>query len=222
MKNQIENLVRNQNLDEYVDEAFSVMDSQYSLEVGTERDLEREQPTIRVIEGGPTLAGDSNRVRKNYGRYTLTSKEVFFNLPTTKRAKVRQVPIIWTDDDKEGVICPHDDALVIKVTLAGKEFQRILRDTGRSVDILFKSTLDEMGIADLMLERTNTSLKGFGEGRLTPLKIIELPITLGSKPFEKTMMLDFVVVKERNSYQIILGRPFIRVSQCVIASIIWR
>ena len=41
---------------------------------GTERNLEREQPTILVIAGGPTLAGDSNKARNNYGRYVLTSK----------------------------------------------------------------------------------------------------------------------------------------------------
>ena len=48
--------------------------------------------------------------------------------------------------------------------------------------------------------------------------IIELPITIGSKPFKKTLMLDFVVVEEKSAYQIILGRPFMRVSQCVIST----
>lgn len=70
----MEDLVRNRYFDEYVDGAFPVMDSQYTLGVETERDLEREQPTIRVIAGGPTLAGDSNRVRKDYEKYALTSK----------------------------------------------------------------------------------------------------------------------------------------------------
>ena len=51
--------------------------------------MEREQPVIRVIAEGPTLAGDSNMARKNYGRYAMTSKEVLFNLPTAKRVKVR-------------------------------------------------------------------------------------------------------------------------------------
>ena len=178
--------------------------------------MEREQPIIRVITGGPTLAGDSNRARKNYGRYALTSKEVLFNLQVAKKAKARQVFIMWTGDDDEGILYPHKDALVIKVTVAGKEFQQILIDTSSSVDILFKSTLDEMGIVDLKLERTNTSLKGFGGGRLTPMEIIELPITIGSKPFEKKVMLNFVVVEEKKPHQIILGRPFIMVSQCVI------
>ena len=92
--------MRNQYLDEYVDGVSPIIESQYTLDDGVERSLEREQPTIRVIAGGPTLAGDSNRARKHYGRYALTSKEVLFNLPTAKRAKVRQVPIMWTDDDE--------------------------------------------------------------------------------------------------------------------------
>ena len=148
----------------------------------------------------------------------MTSKNLFFNLPTAKRAKVRQVPIMWTDDDEEDVLYPREDALVIKATVAGKEFQRILVGTCSSVDILFKSTLDEMGIANLKLEWTNTSLKGFGGGRLTLMGIVELPITVGSKSFEKTVMLDFVVVEEKSPYQIIFGRPFMRVSQCVIST----
>ena len=131
---------------------------------------------------------------------------------------MRQVPIMWTDDDKEGILYPHEDALVIKARVAGTKLWRILVDTGSSVDILFKSALDDMGISDLKLEWTNTSLKGFGGGQLTPMGIIELPITVGTKPFERTMMLDFVVVEERSPYQMILGRSFMRINQCVIST----
>ena len=66
MKNQVEDLVRNLYLDEYVEGVFPVMDSQYTLEVGVGRDLECEQPTTRVIVGGPTLVCDLNRAKKNY------------------------------------------------------------------------------------------------------------------------------------------------------------
>ena len=143
---------------------------------------------------------------------------MFFNLPTAKRAKVRQVLIMWTNDDEESVLYPHEDALVIKAMVAGKEFQRILVDTDSSIDILFKSTLDEMGIADLKLEQTNISFKGFRGGRLTPIGVVELRVIVGSRPFEKTVILDFVVVEERSPYQIILWRPFMIVSQCVIST----
>ncbi|KAH9714403.1 hypothetical protein KPL71_020650 [Citrus sinensis] len=218
LKIQVEDLVRNRYLDEYVDGMSPVVESQYTRDGGVERDLEREQPTIRVIAGGPTLAGDSNRARKNYGRYAMTGKEVLLNLPAAKKARVRQVPIMWMEDDEEGILYPHEDELVIKALVASTELRRILVDTGSSIDILFKSALDDMGISDLKLERTNTSLKGFGGGRLTPMGVIELLITVGTKPFERTMMLDFVVVEERSPYQMILGRPFMRISQCVMST----
>ena len=144
--------MRNQYLDEYVDGVSRIIESQYTLDDGVERSLECEQPTIQVIAGGPTLAGDSNRARKNYGRYALTKKEVLFNLPTVNRAKVRQVLIMWRYNDEEGVLFPHENALVITAMMRGKEFRRILVDTGSSVDILFKSALDDMGIADLKLK----------------------------------------------------------------------
>lgn len=67
---------------------------------------------------------------------------------------------MWTDEDEERVLYPYEDALVIKATVASKKFDRILVDIGSSVEVLFKSTLDEIGIADLRMEHTNTSLKG--------------------------------------------------------------
>ena len=57
--------------------------------------------------------------------------------------------IMWTYEDEEGILYPHEDALVIKVTAASKKFDRILVDIGSSVDVLLKSTLEEMGITDL-------------------------------------------------------------------------
>ena len=184
----------------------------------SDRNLSHEQPVVRVIVGGPTLAGDCNRSRENYARYAMASREVFFNTPAAKRARIRQVPIMWTDEDEEGILYPHKDALVIKVTAASKKFDQVLVDTGSSVDVLFKSTLEEMGIADLRLEHTNTSLKRFGGGKLVPLGMVELPITIGSSPTEKTMILDFVVVDEEGPYQMILGRPFLRISKAVLSN----
>ena len=119
---------------------------------------------------------------------------------------------------EEMILYPHEDALVIKVTVASKKFDRVLVDTGSSVDVLFKSTLEEMGIVDLRLEHTNTSLKGFGEGKPVPLGVVELPVTIGSSPTEKTMILDFVVVDEEGPYQMILGRPFLRMSKAVLSN----
>ena len=184
----------------------------------SDRNLSHEPPMVRVIARGPTLAGDSNRSRKNYFKYAMTSREVFFNTPAAKRARIRQVLIMWTNEDKEWILYPYKDALVFKVTAASKKCDRVLVDTGSSVDVLFKSTLEEMGIADLRLEHTNTFLKGFRGGKLVPLSVVELPITIGNSSTEKTMILDFVVVDEEGPYQMILSRPFLRMSKSVLSN----
>lgn len=101
---------------------------------------------------------------------------------------------------------------MISAVVASKTFHRILVDTRSSIDVLFKSTLDEISIIDLKLESTSASLKGFSGGMLSLLSVVELPVTIGSTPSQKIMMLDFVIVDEDSLYQIILGRLFLRVS----------
>lgn len=41
------------------------------------------------------------------------------------------------------MLYPYEYALVIKANMTSKEFYKILVDSGSSVDILFKATLDE-------------------------------------------------------------------------------
>lgn len=145
LRNHIEDLVRNRYLDDFIKGSHPVADLRHGLEKNVE-DVGHEQPAIRVIVGGPTLAGDLNRSQKSYSRYAMTSMEVMFNVPAMKRAKARQVPIMWTDDDGEGILYPHKDALVISADVTSKKVERILVDAGSSVDVLFKSTRDEVGI----------------------------------------------------------------------------
>lgn len=53
---------------------------------------------------------------------------------------------------------------------------------------------------------------------MTPMGIVELPVTIGSRPSEKVMMLDFVVVEESSLYQMMFGQPFMRISQSVVST----
>lgn len=126
-----------------------------------------------------------------------------------KRAKTKQVFILWTEDDKKEILNLHEDAVMIKANVTSKEFNKILMASGSSMDILFKSTLYEIKIVDLRLEHTNTSLKEFGGGKLTLLRVMELPVTIGLRPFEKIIMLDSLMIEENSPYQMIFGRPFL-------------
>lgn len=56
------------------------------------------------------MAEDSNKSRKNYSRYAMTSRDVLYNVLTAKRAKTKQMSIMWTDDDEEAILYPHEDA----------------------------------------------------------------------------------------------------------------
>lgn len=122
------------------------------------------------------------------------------------------------DEGEEQVLYPHEDVLVIKDTVASKKFDWILMDIRSLVDVLFKSTLDEIRITDMRLEHTNTFLKGFSRWRLILLGMVKLPITIGFASFEKTMILNFIIIDKDSPYQMILGWPFLKMSKAVISN----
>ena len=66
--------------------------------------------------------------------------------------------ITFSDSDMEGCQHPHDDPLVIRVVVANKTVHRVLIDNGSSVDIIFASMFDKMGIGREKLESVNTHL----------------------------------------------------------------
>lgn len=46
--------------------------------------ITHEQPIVRVIIEGPTLAWESNRALKNCARYAMTNRDVLFNMLAAK------------------------------------------------------------------------------------------------------------------------------------------
>ena len=74
LKEYIEWLVQNQYLKENMDDQGR----------GGRRGDIRDNIAMMIMEGS-TLAGDSNRLRINYSRYSLKSYEVNFNVPAPKK-----------------------------------------------------------------------------------------------------------------------------------------
>lgn len=104
-----------------------------------------------------------------------------------------------TEEDEEDILHCHEDTLVIKANITKRELKRILVYSRNSMDIFFKSTLNEIRIINVKLEHINTSLNGFDGGMLTPLGVIDLSIIISTRPFDKNM-LKFIVVEENNMY----------------------
>ena len=102
---------------------------------------------------------------------------------------------------------PHDDPLVIRDVVANKTIHRILVDNGSSVDIIFASAFDKMGIEREKLEPVNAHLWGFSRERVLPLGSIQLVLTFGDPPCQATTTVRFLIVDAPLAYNMLLGRP---------------
>ena len=82
----------------------------------------------------------------------------------------------------EGFQHPHDDPLVIRTVVANKTVHRVLIDNGSSVDIIFTSAFEKMGIGREKLEPVNAHLLGFSGENVLPLGSVQPVLTLGDPP----------------------------------------
>ena len=119
---------------------------------------------------------------------------------------VRGIPIIFSEDNARGVHHPHCDALVVILPVANKRLHRILIDNGSSADILFLSTFARMGLERSQLKPYTTSLHGFAGGSVVPEGVIELLLSFRKSPTKVTTIVNFIVVDQSSSYNVVLGR----------------
>ena len=146
----------------------------------------REIPTI---SGG----GESNSARKAYAR-SMQNKEVYSLHRPLKAARTESVMLSFLKEDARGVAMPHDDALVVTLTVANHAIHRILVDNGSSTDILYWPVFQQMGIDRDRIKPFGSPLVGFSEEQVYPIRIIFLPLTIGTAPKVSNVMVDFLVV----------------------------
>jgi hypothetical protein len=123
-----------------------------------------------------------------------------------KSRKCNPLVIGFSDDDYAKVSLPHTDALVITLTIANYQTRRILVDTGSSADILFKSAFDYMGVPREKVVPVSCQLQGFAGEKVLPLGSIDLPVTAGTYPRQKVIMVKFLIVDRVSAYNAIIGR----------------
>ena len=158
-----------------------------------------------MISGGFAGGGESSSARKAHLR-SIRSEETLEIQAVSKLPRL-DTTITFSNSDMEGCQHPYDDPLVIRVVVANKTVHRVLVDNGSSVDIIFASAFDKMGIGREKLEPVNTHLRGFFGERVLPLGSIQLVLTLGDPPCQATAVVRFLIVDAPSAYNIILGRP---------------
>ena len=90
--------------------------------------------------------------------------------------------IIFTKEDARRLHHPHDDAIVIILTIANYTTRRVLIDNGSLVDILYYPAFQQMKINKELLHPVRVPLIGFGGIKVLPVGTISLPIMVGSYP----------------------------------------
>ena len=113
----------------------------------------------------------------------------------------------FNEGDARGVKQPHNDPLVIVLTIEGFNTKRIIVDNGSSADIIYLHAFQQLKLDPKRLHLFDSPLVNFSGDRVHPKGIVTLMVTVGTYPRQSTRQLDFLVVDYPSSYNVIIGRP---------------
>ena len=124
----------------------------------------------------------------------------------SKRLK-RGSPLIlgFLDEDKQGTIQPHDDALVITLRIGGFDVRRVMVDPGSAVEVMYPDLYNGLNLRPEDLMPYDSPLINFEGKTVIPKGQIRLPVQTGSEVVE----VDFIVVDAYSPYTAIVARPWI-------------
>ncbi|KAK8923897.1 hypothetical protein KSP39_PZI019096 [Platanthera zijinensis] len=121
--------------------------------------------------------------------------------------------IFFGQEDLPQTANPFDDAVVVKAAIGDYAVDRILIDTGSSVNLLFKSTFQALRTGKPLLS-TEGPLYGFSGER----KEVEGSVTLSVKLGGAIKPIQFIVLDAPSCYHAIFGRPLLNKYQAVVST----
>ncbi|KAF5463281.1 hypothetical protein F2P56_019204 [Juglans regia] len=155
----------------------------------------------RGFVGGGTSAS-SRQAHARRARY----EEVYTtDRPPKQPRRKSSKNISFGEEDCEGVLYPHDDALVVTLLVTNYTTRQILINNGSSGDILLWEVFTKMGIDPSKLKPSPMLLKGFSGNVVQPLGTITLLVIARKGAYIATTMTDFLVIRAPLSYNTILG-----------------
>ena len=168
---------------------------------------ERETPsgpllgTINVIFAAPGRTGSYPSRVMSMAR--LSSEDTSHE---PKRARLdRQLVMGFSDEDKIGIIQPHDDALIITLRIGGYDVRRVMVDQGSAAEIMYPDLYKGLGLRAEDLTPYSSPLVSFEGKVIIPKGQIRLPMQTGSMMVE----VDFIVVDAFSPYTAIVARPWL-------------
>ncbi|XP_050260083.1 uncharacterized protein LOC126705214 [Quercus robur] len=155
--------------------------------------------TINVILAAPGRIGSSPSRVMSVGRFPTEAND-----RESKRARVIASPLIgFSDEDKQGTLQPHDDALVVTLRIGGYDVKRVLVDQGSAVEVMYPDLYKGLNLKPEDLSAYGSPLVSFEGKTVTPKGMIRLPVQTDSDVVE----VDFIVVDAYSPYTAIVARP---------------
>ncbi|XP_072052144.1 uncharacterized protein [Arachis hypogaea] len=106
--------------------------------------------------------------------------------------------------------------MVITARVGTGLVKRIIVDTGADSNIMFRNVFDALGLRDADLMTHQHGVIGLGDHFIKPDGIISLPTSVGQGQVRRSMMAEFVVLRDSTAYNIILERKTINDVEAVI------
>ncbi|XP_075653600.1 uncharacterized protein LOC142623992 [Castanea sativa] len=211
LKGQIEELIQKGKLQKYVKKGesgrFREVDKS-QRESSSKNEIRPSQPQqdvigeISTIAGGPFMGGSYKSLKKACQRQV---NSVHME-PLLKQRRTNQ-DIFFSEEDARGVRQPHNDPLVITLTIEGFNTKRILVDNGSSADIMYLPAFQQLNLNPGRLRPFDSPLVSFSGDRVYPKGIMTLKVIIGAYPKQQTRQLNFLVVDCPSSYNVIIRRP---------------
>ncbi|XP_025651938.1 uncharacterized protein [Arachis hypogaea] len=118
----------------------------------------------------------------------------------------------WLDEVAES------PPMVITARVGTGLIKRILVDTGADSNIMFRIVFDALGLRDTDLKTHQHGVVGLGDHFIKPDGIISLPTSMGQGQGKRTVMVEFVILRDSMAYNVILGRKTINDLGAVIST----
>ncbi|XP_030970429.1 uncharacterized protein LOC115990777 [Quercus lobata] len=130
----------------------------------------------------------------------------------SKRARVSATPLIgFSEEDKQGTLQPHDDALVVTLRIGGYDVKRVLVDQGSAVEVMYLDLFKGLNLKPEDLSPYDSPLVSFEGKTVTPKSMIRLPVQTNSDVVE----VNFIVVDAHSPYTAIVARPWLHALEAV-------
>ncbi|XP_059288190.1 uncharacterized protein LOC132041498 [Lycium ferocissimum] len=112
--------------------------------------------------------------------------------------------ISFSDKDAEGIIQPHNDALVISVLINKYQVKRILIDLGSSTNIICWKVVEQLGLLDQIVPSARV-LNGFNMAHETTKEEIASPLNTAGT----IQQIKFYVIEGQVRYNALFGRLWV-------------